>query len=219
MASVAPSPQVVVERSVVAGSVSEWKKTDRAWPPFSEDLVGSEVKVLVDGSSLAAEIIEVAEAMAELDGLNGVCIRFLDDEHADEEWHEYGTEDILFVREEPVASPVVAGGAGDVVVAGSLVAGPVVAGLVTGKPHVAQPPQHFCSYCGVWMSGDPESLRRHYEGARHKDRVAKKKEGNSCWAICCGNFCASCACGDCSCSCGDGCCSCLEECCSCLCCQ
>ena len=100
---------------------------------------------------------------------------------------------------------VVEGGAGDVVVAGSLVAGPVVAGsLVTGKPHVAQPPQHFCSYCGVWMSGDPESLRRHYEGARHNDRVAKKKEGNSCWAICCGNCCASCACGDCSCSCGDG---------------
>ena len=85
--------------------ISEWKKTDRAWPPFSEDLVGSSVKVLVDGASLAAEIIEVAEAMAELDGLNGVCIRFLDDEHADEEWHEYGTEDILFVREEPVASP------------------------------------------------------------------------------------------------------------------
>ena len=193
MASVAPSPEVVVERSVVAGSV----------PPFSEQLVGSEVKVLVDGASLAAEIIEVAEAMAELDGLNGVCIRYLDDEHADEEWHEYGTEDILFVREEPV----VAGGAGDVVVAGSLVAGPVVAGS----------PQHFCSYCGVWMSGDPESLRRHYEGARHNDRVAKKEERNSCWAICCGNFCASCACGDCSCSCGDGCCSCLEECCSCLC--
>ncbi|CAH0378660.1 unnamed protein product [Pelagomonas calceolata] len=85
--------------------ISEWKKTDRAWPPFSEDLVGSSVKVLVDGASLAAEIIEVAEAMAELDGLNGVCIRFRDDEHADEEWHEYGTEDILFVREEPVASP------------------------------------------------------------------------------------------------------------------
>ena len=85
--------------------ISEWKKTDRAWPPFSEDLVGSSVKVLVDGASLAAEIIEVAEAMAELDGLNGVCIRYLDDEHADEEWHEYGTEDILFVREEPVASP------------------------------------------------------------------------------------------------------------------
>ena len=75
--------------------ISEWKKTDRAWPPFSEDLVGSSVKVLVNGASRAAEIIEVAEAMAELDGLNGVCIRFLDDEHADEEWHEYGTEDIL----------------------------------------------------------------------------------------------------------------------------
>merc|ERR1719274_112468 len=85
--------------------ISEWKKTDRAWPPFSEQLVGSEVKVLVDGASLAAEIIEVAEAMAELDGLNGVCIRFRDDEHADEEWHEYGTEDIVFVREQPVASP------------------------------------------------------------------------------------------------------------------
>ena len=98
MASVAPSPQVVVERSVVAGSVSEWKKTDRAWPwpPFSENLVGFSVKVLVNGASRAAEIIEVAEAMVELDGLNGVCIRFLDDEHADEEWHEYGTEDILF---------------------------------------------------------------------------------------------------------------------------
>ena len=64
---------------------------------------------------------------------------------------------------------VVEGGAGDVVVAGSLVAGPVVAGS----------PQHFCSYCGVWMSGDPESLRRHYEGARHNDRVAKKKEGTT----------------------------------------
>ena len=211
MASVAPSPQVVVERSVVAGSVSEWKKTDRAWPPFSEDLVGSSVKVLVDGASLAAEIIEVAEAMAELDGLNGVCIRYLD-EHADEEWHGYGTEDILFVRE------AVEGGAGDVVVAGTLVAGPVVAGLYTGQPHIKHPPQHFCSYCGVWMSGDPESLRRHYEGARHNDRVAKKKEGNACWAICCGNCCASYACGNCSCSCGE-CCSCLEECCSCLCCQ
>ena len=107
MASVAPSPEVVVERSVVAGSVVEggvWKKNDRAWPPFSKDLVGSSVKVLVDGASLAAEIIEVVEAMAELNGLNGVCIRF-DDDHADEEWHEYGTEDILFVREEPVASP------------------------------------------------------------------------------------------------------------------
>ena len=85
--------------------VSEWNRTDRAWPPFSENIVGSSVKVLVNGASRAAEIIEVAEAMAELDGLNGVCIRFLDDEHADEEWHEYGTEDILFVREEPVASP------------------------------------------------------------------------------------------------------------------
>ena len=48
---------------------------------------------------------DAKKAMAELDGLNGVCIRFLDDEHADEEWHEYATEDILFVREEPVASP------------------------------------------------------------------------------------------------------------------
>ena len=105
------SPRVIdatpqrVPASATPKVISEWKKTDRAWPPFSEQLVGSEVKVLVDGASLAAEIIEVAEAMAELDGLNGVCIRFVDDEHADEEWHEYGTEDILFVREEPVASP------------------------------------------------------------------------------------------------------------------
>ena len=105
------SPRVIdatpqrVPASATPKVISEWKKTDRAWPPFSEDLVGSSVKVSVDGASLAAEIIEVAEAMAELDGLNGVCIRYLDDEHADEEWHEYGTEDILFVREEPVASP------------------------------------------------------------------------------------------------------------------
>ena len=113
----------------------------------------------------------------------------------------------VVIERSVVAGSVVEGGAGDVVVAGSLVAGPVVAGS----------PQHFCSYCGVWMSGDPESLRRHYEGARHNDRVAIKKEGNSCWAICCGNCCASYACGNCSCSCGDGCCSCLEECCSCLC--
>ena len=82
----------------------------------------------------------------------------------------------VVVERSVVAGSVVEGGAGDVVVAGSLVAGPVVAGLVTGQPHVKQPPQHFCSYCGVWMSGDPESLRRHYEGARHKDRVAKKKK-------------------------------------------
>ena len=122
----------------------------------------------------------------------------------------------VVVERSVVAGSVVEGGAGDVVVAGSLVAGPVVAGLATGQPHYKQPPQHFCSYCGVWMSGDPESLRRHYEGARHNDRVAKKKEGNSCWAICCGNCCASYACGNCSCSCGE-CCSCLEECCSCLC--
>ena len=88
------------------------------------------------------------------------------------------------------------------VVAGSVVAGGVVAGGAGDV--VAGSPQHFCSYCGVWMSGDPESLRRHYEGARHTDRVAKKKEGTPCWAICCGNCCASCACGDCSCSCGDG---------------
>ena len=119
-----------------------------------------------------------------------------------------------------VEDSVVEGGAGDVVVAGSLVAGPVVAGsLVTGQPHVERPPQHYCNYCNVWMSGSKESVRRHEEGARHKDCVAKKEEGNSCWAICCGNFCASWCCGDCSCSCGDGCCSCLEECCSCLCCQ
>ena len=119
----------------------------------------------------------------------------------------------VMVERSVVAGSVVEGGAGDVVVAGSLVAGPVVAGS----------PQHFCSYCGVWMSGDPESLRRHYEGARHNDRVAKKKEGNSCWAICCGNCCASYACGNCSCEGGDGdcvnpcreCCSCLQECCSC----
>ena len=124
----------------------------------------------------------------------------------------------VVVERSVVAGSVVEGGAGDVVVAGSLVAGPVVAGLVTTGP-----PQHFCSYCGVWMSGDPESLRRHYEGARHKDREAKKEEGNSYWAICCGNFCASYACGNCSCEGGDGdcvnpcreCCSCLQECCSC----
>ena len=72
---------------------------------------------------------------------------------------------------------VVEGGAGDVVVAGSLVAGPVVAGsLVTGQPHVEQPPQHYCKYCGLWMSGDPESVRRHEEGPRHKDRVARENK-------------------------------------------
>ena len=71
----------------------------------------------------------------------------------------------VVVERSVVAGSVVEGGAGDVVVAGSLVAGPVVAGS----------PQHFCSYCGVWMSGDPESLRRHYEGTRHNDRVAIKK--------------------------------------------
>ena len=62
---------------------------------------------------------------------------------------------------------VVEGGAGDVVVAGS---------LVTGQPHVEQPPQHYCKYCGLWMSGDPESVRRHEEGPRHKDRVAKENK-------------------------------------------
>jgi hypothetical protein len=29
----------------------------------------------------------------------------MDDAHSDEEWHEYGTEDVVFVRGEPVASP------------------------------------------------------------------------------------------------------------------
>ena len=86
---------------------------------------------------------------------------------------------------------VVEGGAGDVVVAGSLVAGPVVAGsLVTGQPHVEQPPQHYCKYCGLWMSGDPESVRRHEEGPRHKDRVARENKELA--------WCASCACGNCS---------------------
>jgi hypothetical protein len=76
-----------------------------------------------------------------------------------------------------VEGSVVEGGAGDVVVAGSLVAGPVVAGsLVTGQPHVEQPPQHYCKYCGLWMSGDPESVRRHEEGPRHKDRVARENK-------------------------------------------
>ena len=86
-----------------------------------------------------------------------------------------------------VEGSVVEGGAGDVVVAGSLVAGPVVAGsLVTGQPHVERPPQHYCNYCNVWMSGSKESVRRHEEGARHKDCVAKKEEGNSCYGcLCC----------------------------------
>ena len=78
----------------------------------------------VDGSLVGArpKLLKPAEAMAELDGLNG---------DADASWTTSTplsnllspSEDILFVREEPVASPVVAGGAGDVVVAGSLVAG------------------------------------------------------------------------------------------------
>jgi hypothetical protein len=97
-----------VQRDVVrerASIVSEWKKTNRAWPSFGSGLVGAAVKVHVDGASLAAEIIEIAAAMAELDGRDGVCLRFMDDAHSDEEWHEYGTEDVVFVRGEPVASP------------------------------------------------------------------------------------------------------------------
>ncbi len=98
----------------------------------------------------------------------------------------------VVVERSVVAGSVVEGGAGDVVVAGSLVAGPVVAGLVTGQPHVEQPPQHYCNYCNVWMSGDPESVRRHEEGAQHycnywhEDGVAKKKEEKSCYGcLCC----------------------------------
>ena len=37
--------------------------------------------------------------MAELHGLNGAQLRFRDDEHADGEWHEYGTATRPFVRE------------------------------------------------------------------------------------------------------------------------
>ena len=101
----------------------------------------------------------------------------------------------VMVERSVVAGSVVEGGAGDVVVAGS--------------------PQHFCSYCGVWMSGDPESLRRHYEGARHKDREAKKKEGNY-GCICCASACGNCLAPECY-SCLQECCSCLQGCCSCLC--
>ena len=39
----------------------------------------------------------------------------------------------------------------------------------------------YCNYCKVWTSGSKESVRRHEEGARHKDRVAqilkKKRQG------------------------------------------
>ena len=109
----------------------------------------------------------------------------------------------VVVERSVVAGRVVEGGAGDVVVAGSLVAGPVVAGsLVTGQPHVEQPPQHYCNYCNVWMSGSKESVRRHEEGARHKDCVAKKEEGNSCYGcLCCARceerlnqYCSYCPC-------------------------
>ena len=41
--------------------------------------------------------------------------------------------------------------------------------------------RHYCNYCKVWTSGSKESVRRHEEGARHKDRVAqilkKKRQG------------------------------------------
>ena len=109
----------------------------------------------------------------------------------------------VVVERSVVAGSVVEGGAGDVVVAGSLVAGPVVAGsLVTGQPHVERPPQHYCNYCNVWMSGSRESVRRHEEGARHKDCVAKKEEGNSCYGcLCCARcgeqYCSYCSCEQC----------------------
>ena len=35
--------------------------------------------------------------------------------------------------------------------------------------------RHYCNYCKVWTSGSKESVRRHEEGARHKDCVAKKR--------------------------------------------
>lgn len=74
--------------------------TPREWPPFGRGLIGAGVKVNIKGVWLSAEIVEVGAAMAELDGVNGVCIRFTDgDDHAEsEEWHEYGTDEIAVLN-------------------------------------------------------------------------------------------------------------------------
>ena len=30
--------------------------------------------------------------------------------------------------------------------------------------------KHYCNYCKCWTSGSKESIRRHEEGVRHKER-------------------------------------------------
>ena len=63
------------------------RRSTKQRPAFGQSLIGAAVEVNVDGMWLRAEIVEVGAALADLDGANGVCVRFADEAHTvTEEW-------------------------------------------------------------------------------------------------------------------------------------
>ena len=70
--------------------------TPRQWPPFGQELIGAHVKIHVEGVWLRGEITDVAAAMPELEGGNGVCIHV--NNAGEDEWHEYGSDEVRIRR-------------------------------------------------------------------------------------------------------------------------
>ena len=77
--------------------------TWQCWrPPWSEGLIGTSVRVHAVGAWLKAEIVEVE---TDHGGARGICIQHTDYPSADEEFHNYESEDILYLpRSQPPES-------------------------------------------------------------------------------------------------------------------
>ena len=94
VAAVEPTPVVprrARRRSKVAHLEHTPEPTPRQWPPFGQTLIGAHVKIHVEGVWLRGEITDIAAAMPELEGGNGVCVHR---ECGEDEWHEYGSDEV-----------------------------------------------------------------------------------------------------------------------------
>ena len=87
-----------------AGRVVPDEETNTSRPPWGNNLVGTAVKVSVVGAWLNAEVVEVD---TDQDGARGVFVRYTDYPSADEEFHDYESEDIMYLprAQTPDATP------------------------------------------------------------------------------------------------------------------
>ncbi|CAH0380210.1 unnamed protein product [Pelagomonas calceolata] len=77
-----------------AGRVVPDGETSTSRPPWGKNLVGTAVKVHAVGAWLRAEIVDVE---TDYSGARGICIQYTDYPSADEEFHDYESEDIMYL--------------------------------------------------------------------------------------------------------------------------